>query len=126
MVSPKAYIRNVNTAVNRGSFNRKIKVVYTKNKPTTEGRLGVASHINMQDYDRIAIWKGLARNSEERKARERMLSEKLGRKVRVITREEALRHELWHIHRPYASERLVRSRLEKKSLPNELPTKRRY
>lgn len=116
----------VNRAVKEGKHNRPIKVVYTKNKPITEGQQGVASHINMKKYDRIAIWKGLPRNYEEKIKREKELSEKLGKKVEVITREDALRHELWHVHKPYASEKEIRCKLEKKDLPNKLPTRRRF
>jgi hypothetical protein len=120
MVSNEAYIQMVNNAVRKGEFNRGIKVFYTKTKPIADGQQGIASHINLKNYDRIAIWKGLARNEEERKAREH----KLGYKV--IDRDRALRHELWHVHKPYASEKKVRNILEKKPLPRELPTRRRY
>jgi hypothetical protein len=121
----KDYIKMVNNAVKEGRHNRPIKVIITKNPPSTGAYKGVASHINMKHYDRIAIWSKLATNETERKSRERVLSNKLGEKVYVITRDEALRHELWHVHKPYASEKEVRTKLEKKPLPNELPTRRR-
>jgi len=126
MVSNKRYIQNVNNAVRKGKFNRPIKIIFTRNKPTTEGKQGVGSHINFKKYDRIAIWKGLAKNNQEKLNRERILSKKLGRNVKIATRDRVLRHELWHVHKPYASERKVRYQLETKTLPNKLPTRRRF
>jgi len=123
-VREKNYINFVNNAVKRGMHNRPIKVVYTKNRPTTEGKQGVATHINMKKYDRIAIWKGLARNPQEKRKKERNFYKKTGRRVHVITRNNALRHELFHVLYPYASEKKVMS-MERKTLPRKLPVRRR-
>lgn len=125
MVSNKEYIRMVNQAVKEGKFNRPIEVVYTKTKPTAGGHQGVASHIPFKTHDRITLWKGLAKNREEAERKERRYEEEHGVHRQVATRDRILRHELWHLHRPYASEREVRYRLEKKPLPRELPTRRR-
>jgi len=120
MVSNEEYIRMVNKAVKEGKFNRPIKVVYTKNRPSIDGQQGVSSHQPYKEYDKISIWQGLPKNTDEK----RRYEERVGRKV--IDRDRALRHELWHIHKPYASEKEVRHNLETKSLPRELPLKRRF
>lgn len=125
MVSNQEYIRRTNKAVREGRHNRPIKVIYTKTKPTACGRHGVSSHQPYKTHDRISIWKQLARNPEEKRKREQQISEQQGRPVHVITRDRALRHELWHVHDPYASEKKIRYELEKKPLPKELPLKRR-
>lgn len=114
------YIKWVNEQVRKGNFNRRIKVIYTKNKPTIEGKQGVASQVNYKNYDKISIWKGLAKDKVEAEKK----SKRLGRKV--ITREQALRHEIWHVIEPYASEKRVRRTLENKKLPKRLPLRRRY
>ncbi len=117
-LSNKKYVKFVNAAVKKGKHNRPIRIVLTKNKPTTEGKTGVATHINMKKFDRIAVWKGLVKNKEEQIRRSKML----GRKV--ITRDQAVRHELWHIHKPYESEKNIKS-LEGMRLPKRLPVRRR-
>lgn len=120
MVSNEEYIKMVNKAVKEKRFNRPIKVVYTKTKPKADGQQGVSSHQPYREYDRVTIWRGLAKNKEEREAREHRLHRK------VIDRNRALRHELWHVHKPYASEKEVRHVLERRPLPRRLPMRRRF
>ena len=130
MVSTKQYIKNVNKAVKEGRHNRPIRIIVTKTKPTvgrTKVRLqGVASQNAFKNFDRISLWEGLAKNKREADEKSRIASKKFGRNVRVATRERILRHELWHIARPEASEKEVRFKLEKKTLPKKLPPRRRF
>lgn len=137
MVSPTQYIKKVNKAVQRGEHNRPIKVVYTKSKPTVGGVKGTASQQTYKKYDKISVYRKLPSTNTERAALIERVKQKYAEakqkppstqelRKNIPLRNQVIRHELWHIHKPYASEKEIRHKLENKPLPNELPPKRRF
>lgn len=137
MVSPTQYVKKVNQAVQQGKHNRPIVVVYSKNKPTVGGVAGTASQQTYKKYDKITVYKKLPTTNEERNKLIERVKQKYTEakqkapptqelKKNIPLRSTVLRHELWHIHKPYATEKEIRHKLEKKALPNELPPRRRF
>jgi hypothetical protein len=114
----------VNRNYKKKRYNREIKVIYTKTKPQADYHHGVSSLQTYDDHYRISVWEGLSKTRKELERRSQELSKQAGRPVGAVSQQRALRHELWHIHKPHASEKQIR-RIETKQLPRRLPPKQR-
>ena len=127
MVRPRTFIRFVNSAVSRGSHDRRIVLVKQNMTPSSGHNFGLAATTHCRNKDEIRIPKGLPRTRQDaqRLARTEQgenIKRNLGLR-RIPTEREVIRHELWHIVKPSASESTIQ-RVDSNKLPRRLPERR--
>ena len=127
MVSPLKYIEKVNNAVKNKRHDRPIVVIKTRHLPEYKNYSSKGIVYHWKNKDEIRIPKGMPKTREEA---DRLAKTEKGRwikralKVRKMpTENEVLKHELYHIIKPKATEAQV-LRASRNPIPNRLPPRR--